>query len=191
MRRLHPIELVTDHLILREFRKNDWQNVHAYACDPEVVRYMPWGPNTEQETKDFIATTLAFQTEDPRRKFELAVTRASDGQIVGGCGIRIVNVSDRSADMGYVIRRDVWGSGYATEAARAIVAFGFGQLGLHRIWATCDSENAASARVLEKAGMSREAVMREDTWLRGKWRDSYLYAVLEQEWAESESGRSR
>ena len=72
--------------------------------------------------------------------------------------------------------------GYATEASEALLAFGFDKLELHRVIATCDVGNASSARVLEKIGMRREAQFREDAWIRGVWRDSYLYAILEEEW---------
>jgi RimJ/RimL family protein N-acetyltransferase len=179
---VESIEITTDRLLLREFRDDDWSAVHEYAVDPEVVRYMPWGPNTEDETRAFIARALAAQADEPRTKYELAVALRGSGRLIGGCGIRIARPADRGGDMGYCLHRGYWGHGYASEAARAIAAFGFERLGLHRVWATCDTENDASARVLEKLGMRREARFREDTRLRGQWRDSYLYAVLEHEW---------
>jgi len=80
--------------------------------------------------------------------------------------------------MGYAYHRDTWGHGYATEAARRIVRFGFENIGLHRICAYCDARNAASARVLEKAGMRREGHLREATRMRDGWGDEYVYAVL-------------
>ena len=84
--------------------------------------------------------------------------------------------------IGYSLNRKFWGQGYATEAAEALVKFGFGQLNLHRIFATCDPFNVASARVLEKAGMQREGHFRQHKWVKGKWRDSLLYAILDCEW---------
>ncbi len=69
-----------------------------------------------------------------------------------------------------------------TEAASSLVEFGFTRPGLHRIWATCGIDNVGSMRVLEKLGMHREVHLREHLWLRGKWRDSCLYAILEREW---------
>jgi len=176
------VTLTTDRLVVREFREDDVPSVHEYGSDPEVVRFMPWGPNTEDDTTAFVERAVLFQADDPRATYELAVTLAADGKLIGGCGIHGISFANRSASMGYCLRRDVWGRGYATEAARALVAFGFRSLGLHRLVATCDTENAASARVLEKLGMRREALFREDTLLRGRWRDSYLYAILESEW---------
>ena len=176
------LPLQTERLLLREFVAEDWRAVHEYATDPEVVRYMPFGPNTEEESKAFVEQVLAVQREVPRTKFELAVALRSNGQFIGGCAIRIGSQSFRDADIGYCFNRGYWGQGYATEAARAAVRFGFEHLGLHRIWATCDVNNAASARVLEKLGMQREGYFRRHMLVRGSWRDHLMYAVLEDEW---------
>ncbi len=179
------LPLETERLILRDFAESDWPAVHCYASDTEVVRFEPWGPNDEEATRAFIQRNLDQQRSNPRYGFDLAVTLKGDGQLIGACGINISNPESRQAWIGYVYNRNYWGRGYATEAASAIIAFGFKQLGLHRIFAACDPDNLASARVLEKIGMRKEGCRREDKWLRGKWRDTYLYAILEQEWLPS------
>ena len=86
--------------------------------------------------------------------------------------------------MGYVLRRDSWGKGYATEAAREILRIGFELLDAHRVVGNVDTENIGSVRVLEKIGMTREGMNRQSFWspLHGTWRDTYLYAILEDEW---------
>ena len=175
-----PIE--TERLVLRDFSMEDAPAVHRYGSDPEVVRYMPWGPNTWADTKDFLRRKLDGQRADPRSVFDFAVTLYSSGEIIGSCGISIISTQRRQAAIGYVYRRDVWGKGYATEAAKALVALGFEELGMHRIFTYCDVDNIASARVLEKTGMQREGLVRHDALVRGQWRDSYLYAILEDEW---------
>jgi RimJ/RimL family protein N-acetyltransferase len=172
----------TERLRLRDFRREDWKSVHEYAVDPEVFGYMPWGPNSEDETREFVERAIASSLEEPRLKFELAITLKEDGRLLGGGGIRAADERLQTADMGYCLRRDAWGKGVGTEAARGLIGFGFERLGVHRIWATCDTENARSARVLEKAGMTLEGTMRDDTWLRGRWRSSRLYAILRTEW---------
>jgi len=176
------LPITTPRLVLRDFIENDWEVVHEYGSDAEVARYMPWGPNTEEDTRALIARAIASRSEEPRTKFELAVTIAESGRLIGGCGIRISRPDDLGADMGYCLRRDCWGIGFGTEASRALVAFGFQELGLHRIVATCDPENTASSHVLEKTGMRREALLRSDSKIDGRWRDSYLYAIIEEEW---------
>ena len=175
------LPLQTDRLILRDFVAGDWRAVHTYAADPEVVRYMEWGPNDEASTRAFIERVLAFQHVHPRRDFELAITLRAGGELIGGCGFHISDPQNRTGWLGYILARERWGQGYATEAARALLRFGFEHFGLHRIWATCDPRNVASAHVLEKIGMRREGHLRENKLQRWNWRDSYLYAILEHE----------
>ncbi len=176
------MSLVTDRLVLREFEGLDWKEVHKYASDPEVVRYMEWGPNTEVETRAFIQRAIGYQQEHPRRNHELAVVLKAGNPLIGGCGIHISNRDNREGWIGYCVNRNFWGEGYATEAARALLTFGFGQGGLHRIFATCDPANVASIRVLEKIGMLHEGRLRQHKLSKGRWRDSFLYAILEQDW---------
>ena len=173
------LPILTARLVLRDFTIEDGPAVHRYGSDPEVVRHLPWGPNTPADTQAFLGRKLEDQRTDPRRAFDLAVTLASGGELIGAAGVRITSPQFRTASMGYAYRRDSWGKGYATEAARALVAFGFGELGMHRIYAFCDTDNPASARVLEKTGMQREGRLRRHVLVRGRWRDSYLYAILE------------
>ena len=70
------LPITTPRLVLRDFIENDWEVVHEYGSDAEVARYMPWGPNTEEDTRAFIARAIASRSEEPRTKFELAVTIA-------------------------------------------------------------------------------------------------------------------
>ncbi len=118
----------------------------------------------------------------PRTIYHLAIILRATDRLFGGCRIQIRNPAGGDGDIGYVLARDAWGQGFATEAARALIAFGFDRLALHRIWATCDVDNVASARVLEKLGMRREGHLRQSVRRRGEWRDCYLYAILEPEW---------
>jgi ribosomal-protein-alanine N-acetyltransferase len=176
------VVLETERLVLREVAENDWPAVHAYAIDPLVSQFMLWGPNTEQETRDFVSQAIASQQEVPRQRYELAIVLQSSGQLVGTAGIGVTAPEHREGSIGYCLNRPMWGYGYATEAARRLLAFGFDKLDLHRVWATCDPQNLGSAHVLEKIGMRREGHLREHLWQKGKWRDSYVYAILEHEW---------
>ncbi|WP_246320285.1 GNAT family N-acetyltransferase [Paenibacillus qinlingensis] len=84
-------------------------------------------------------------------------------------------------ELGYSINRDYWGFGFATEATKAMINLGFKDLKLHRIYATCRPNNVGSYRVLEKIGMRREGHLRVDRFFKGKWHDSFLYAILRSE----------
>ncbi len=173
------VELETQRLLLRDFVPEDLADVHAYAREPQSVRYMDWGPNTEAQTADFLTRKLAAQRALPRAEYELAVVLKETARVIGGIGLRLSRPAHRAGDMGYVFNPQHWGRGYCTEAAAAIVAFGLGQLRLHRIYATCDPDNRASARVMEKIGMTYEGRLRDYTWEKEKWRDSLIYAILE------------
>jgi len=173
--------LETDRLILRELDLDDFEAVHAYASDPEAVRYMTWGPNTEQETLDFLEGARASAAEEPRTGYELAVVTKADGRLVGCIGLHLRS-DESTAMLGYCLHPDAWGQGYATEAARGVLGLGFDVLLLHRVWAGCDPDNIASARVLQKVGMSLEGRLREDLRIRGVYRDTLVFGILEREW---------
>lgn len=171
------VTLVGQRLTLREFRPSDFDAVHAFASDPAVVRLMTWGPNTESDTAAFLAETRLTRAREPRATYQLAVVLSSTAALVGSCELALDDADGPSAHLGYVFDQRHWGHGYATEAARLLVDFGFGVLGLRRIAATCAPANLASARVLEKAGMVQEAYLHEDIIVRGHARDSLLYAI--------------
>lgn len=178
-----PDRLETDRLILRDFRLEDTVPVHAYASDPEVTQYMPWGPNSPEDTAAFIARALEQQATWPRLDLGLALELKAEGQVVGSIALHLRDIPHATVEMGYVLRQDLWGQGLVSEAARAMFALGFERLDLHRIVASCDVRNVGSYRVMEKLGMRREGLLREDRLVRGAWRDTYIYALLAQEWS--------
>lgn len=175
-------QIVTERLHLREFIAEDWRAVLAYQADPRYQRYYDLTAPTGQGARDFVAMFLAQQQAQPRLKFQLAVTLKRTGALIGNCGVRLQAPGAQEADIGYELNPEQWGQGYASEAARTMVAFGFTELGVHRIWAHCIADNAASARVLEKLGMRQEGRLREQEYFKGRWWDTLLYAILEPEW---------
>jgi [ribosomal protein S5]-alanine N-acetyltransferase len=177
------MELQSERLLLREFRLSDWPAVNAYTSDPEVVKYMFFGPTTEEETRAHLAECLETAAEKPRRIFELAVVLRDGGQLIGGATIALNPHERRNAAFSYLLHPQYWGHGYATEAMRAFFDFGFGVLNVHRFDDNCITLNHASARVMEKLGMRREGHLRETVWRHGRWYDEYLYAILDHEWA--------
>ena len=171
-------ELKTERLRLRAFRPEDWPDVHAYASDSEVVRFMHWGPNTVEQSRHHANRASATAAVSPRLTFPYAVERFADGRVIGSVELSLTSLDHRRAEMGYVLARDAWHQGYATEAARAVVDYGFGPLGLHRIAATCDPDNLGSARVLAKIGMTYEGRLRDYFLIRGEWRDRLTFAAI-------------
>ena len=162
--------------------ENDWREVLNYQSEAQYLKYSPWTYRTAEEVQDFVRGFIECQCEQPRTNCQLAITLRVDGQLIGSCGIRLESTDSRQANIGYEIAPGYWGEGYATEAARAMVAFGFGELHLHRIWARCVAENVASYRVLEKVGMRREWRLREQEWTKGQGWDTLVYGILDHEW---------
>ncbi|WP_268258060.1 GNAT family N-acetyltransferase [Bacillus niameyensis] len=175
--------LFNEKVSLREFNKEDWMAVHQYASQDQVCQYQPWGPNSEEDSKGFIQEVLANAEQYPRTRHTLAIEFS--GKLVGAGELAIDDISNRVGEMGYVVNPDYWGQGIATEAAQLLIKFGFQELELHRIFATCDPRNIGSAKVLEKVGMTKEGRLREHKLIRDGWRDSFLYSILEHEWKKS------
>lgn len=176
------MQLTTDRLILREFQPSDWPAVLAYQSDERYLRYYAWTGRTPEAVQAFVRMFLEQQQAQPRTRFQLAVTLKADGRLIGNCGVRLDAPGSATGNIGYELDPDYWGRGYATEAARAIVHFGFAELRLRRIWAECVAENAASARVLEKLGMRQEGRLREAEYFKGRGWDKLIYGLLDREW---------
>ncbi|MEH2073601.1 MAG: GNAT family N-acetyltransferase [Nostoc sp.] len=174
--------LETHRLLMRDFVEADWQAVFAYQSDPLYLRYSYWMHRTEKDVCEFIQMFIGEQKEQPRTKFQLAVVLKEENRLIGNCGIRVNDSELREANIGYELNTQFWGQGYATEAARAILKFGFEELVMHRIWSWCVAENVASVRVLEKIGMRREGHLLEKELIKGRWCDNFLYAILDREW---------
>lgn len=174
--------LATERLLLREFVEDDWRAVLAYQSDPRYLKYSPWTRRTADEVQSFVSGFVEWQSQQPRTSYQLAIVLRAEGRLIGNCGIRMEMADSQQANVGYELAPDYWGEGYATEAAHSMLAFGFDELQLHRIWAHCVAENVASYRVLEKIGMRREGRLREEEWIRGRWWDTLVYGVLDHEW---------
>ena len=160
------MRIETARLVLREFIEEDWAAVLAYQSDPRYLRFYAWEGRTEGEVRAFVGMFIAHQAAQPRSKFQLAIETRAEGRLIGNCGVRLAAPGATIAEIGYELNPDEWGQGYATEAARAIVAFGFAAFPLRRIWASCVVENAASANVLAKLGMRRAPRLRERQYFR-------------------------
>ncbi len=178
----HPLILRTERLILREFTADDWQATFAYENDPRYLRFYERDEVTERQCQALIYQFILWQGEQPREKAQLAITLADTGELVGNVGVRRESANEPVADMGFELSPDYWGRGYATEAARAMVDWGFGEWWLDRIHAHCVSENTASARVLQRVGMRLEVRLRDHQFFRGRFWDLSLYGLLRSEW---------
>jgi RimJ/RimL family protein N-acetyltransferase len=177
------MELLTPRLRLREFVVDDWHATWPYESDPEVVRYGSYEVQTPEESRKRIEKSIASALESPRGTYDLAVVLREDGRLIGRCGLKVEDFEQREGALWYILDRSQWRKGYITEAAEAILDFGFGTLGLHRVWADCDPRNEGSVGVLRKLGFRLEAHFRENVFLKGEWCDTFIHALIDREWA--------
>jgi len=174
---MYPVRIDGRRVVLREVQPDDAPAIFAYARDPQVTTHMDWAPHPDLATTHaYVESVIVAATSADRSSYELAVTL--DGELVGMGRISVQDAEHRRGDIGYVLHRDRWRLGLGSEIAAALVGFGFTGLGLHRVWATCNPDNIASRRVLEKTGMVYEGRMRDHMLVRGRFRDSLLFAVL-------------
>jgi ribosomal-protein-alanine N-acetyltransferase len=152
-----PAALATARLRLRAPVLDDAAAIFAeYAQDPEVTRYLTWQPHASVEvTREFLRRCAEAWRGD--REFPWALTLRERDRAIGMLTLR---AEGHRVNLGYALARPYWGRGLMTEAAAAVVQWALAQPDVYRVWAVCDVENAASARVLEKAGLEREGVLR-------------------------------
>ena len=173
-----PAIIETARLRLRPFRLRDVDDVLVYATDPEWARYLPVPqPYTQADAEKFIAGQVLLDHEvHPTWAIEHA------GAVIGGINLRF-HFDHHIGEMGYSIARRYWGRGLGTEAARAITEAAFATYApLNRIRAMADARNIASLRVMEKPGMVREGVLRQNRQVRGEFIDEVWCGVLRPEW---------
>lgn len=173
-----PERFETDRLLLRPPTTADAEAIFkAYAQDPEVARYMTWRPHKNiSETELFVSGCVEAWKGDS--SFPYFIVLKSESGVIGVVEMRVANFK---VEIGYVLSRKHWGKGIIPEAARALVDWGLSQPQIYRVWAVCDIENAASARVLEKLGMQREGILRRYIMhpnISDAPRDCYCYAVV-------------
>ncbi len=176
------MELLTSRLLLRELTLADAPACNAYERDPAVTRYVTHDVRTLDQSRAYIRGSLLTVTEIPRRTFDLAIVLREEGALIGRVGLCVTKPEIGEATLWFILHPAHHGKGYVPEAVRALVAFGFGELRLHRLFTDCDPRNLASARVSEKIGMRREAHFVENAFIKGEWVSTLIHAILAHEW---------
>jgi [ribosomal protein S5]-alanine N-acetyltransferase len=177
------MQFSTQRLLLRDFAPDDGPAVHAFDADPELRRYRGGGRASEADTRAFIQRTQQWLQAEPRPIYAFALLLQEHAQMIGIIGLTTTQPELGEAELWYRLSRIQWNQGYTTDAARAMVSFGFRDLHLHRIAALCHPDNIGSWRVMEKIGMCYEGRLRENAPKGdGTWRDSLLYAMIDHDW---------
>lgn len=172
----------TDRLLLRDFCPADLSAYARLRARPASWRLSPEEDARPEKAEELLRLFLAWAEEQPRLRYQLAVVLPSEG-LIGSVGVRVASVSERQGSFGCELDPRHWGRGYAREAARAVIGYGFRELGLHRVYAETLEENAAAIRLAEGLGMRREGTLRENRWFGGRWWNTAILSVLESEWA--------
>lgn len=171
----------TERLFMRALRASDAAAIFAYAKDWEVAQHTLWEPHqSPRESQAF----LDFASDKFRAglMFVWGITVQPVDRVVGTIGLANYAPQDLRAELGFALARDYWNQGITTEAARAVLRFGFAEIGLNRIEAQCKPANFASARVLRKVGMEFEGLLRQRQMIKGQFEDLELYALLKSDW---------
>lgn len=173
----------TERLVLRPYVATDLPAMADMHARADVARYLMWDVRDEDASRAALERHLRTRFEEDGDTLCLAGFERDGGAYVGEFLLILTSHEHRGGEVGYILHPDRHGRGYATEGARAMVRLGFERFGLHRIIGRLDGRNAASARVLEKLGMRREAYFVRNELVKGEWTDEAVYAVLADEWA--------
>lgn len=177
----YPVKL--DRLIMRRFTMDDVDGLYRIQSRADVARYLYWSPKTRVEVRENVAQrTGQYRLDERNDRLSLAVALKDTGEFIGTATLYHASVEHSQGELGYVLHPDHHGRGYATEITRELLRMGFEGIGLHRMYGRCDGRNVASARVMEKAGMRREAHLKENEFVKGEWTDEVIYALLASEW---------
>lgn len=172
--------IITNRLIIREFSQSDLEAFLAYEKQPGMFQFENGIPDGDT-AKKYIDNAIQGAKEIPRTNYYLAITIPPGDEVIGRVSLTSQNPSINEWEIGWFVRMDDWGKGYAPEAARQILEFAFRNLHTHRVVAFCHAGNTQSARVMEKIGMTREGQLRRTRWFKESWADEFIYAILDVE----------
>ncbi|PTE80366.1 GNAT family N-acetyltransferase [Staphylococcus equorum] len=161
----------------RDLKDTDIDQLNELYALPKVTQYQTWGPQSYEETQQFINVVLE---KDSNWIYNVLVDSDTD-KVIGTIQLAI-DEANQSAEINFIIHPNYWGNGVATDIAKTIIKYGFKVLKLNRIGASIDSRNIAAGIVLEKLGMKREGILRKDKLVQDTYRDTLIYGLLRSEY---------
>lgn len=176
------LSLATERLILEDMNVQDLASMQSLARDRNVMRYVLIWLENDKQVAGFVQHAIDEAQRADRKDYELAIRIPGTGEFAGFAMFEIDSGDPTTAEAGYILLPDYWKNGYASEILRALLAFGFEKLSLHRVYGKCDELNTSSAHVMEKCGLVYEGTLREHVWLRDHWRSSRYYGMLKEEY---------
>jgi len=176
-------QITTDRMVLRRVRASDEDAIYAYAIDPDVSRYTSWAPHTSpEETRQFVRRVLDAYAE--KRVANWGIELKAERKLIGTGGFGSWDLEHSTAEIGYAMGKPHWGQGLMTEAATAMIDFGFRRMALNRIVIRMDPRNVGSWRVAEKCGCRFEGIARQVVYAKGAFDDLMVWAILKEDWAK-------
>ncbi|MFA6308209.1 MAG: GNAT family protein [Clostridia bacterium] len=173
--------LETERLVLRKFTPEDSGDMFEYASDAEVSKYVTWDTHkTIDDSLGFIKYTLNRYMKDETG--EWGIVLKENNKFIGSCSFVWMESKNLCGNIGYVLSRQYWNKGIMTEAVKRLIRFSFEEMKLNRIEAVHFIENESSGRVMQKAGMKYEGLMRQKYFIKEKFRDIKQYAILKEDW---------
>jgi RimJ/RimL family protein N-acetyltransferase len=180
MQLVYPLS--TERLIIRALTPDDVEFHHVLFADPDVVRYLYFGPFDRPAAQEHLARRSIVDLPVEGGWINFGVEVKGEGVLIGELGMGFISATHAHYEVGYVFNPAYAGHGYATEGTALIVELAFSGLGAHRVSGRLDARNDPSARVLERLGLQREANFIENEYVKGEWTDELVYAILAPEW---------
>jgi ribosomal-protein-alanine N-acetyltransferase len=174
-------ELESENLIFREVNLEDVDEIFKIYSDPEVAKYDWYRPIVTREDALSIINRYKREFRD-KEEITWGVARKNDNKIIGYCCFGNFNDASRRSEIGYGFNRGEWNKGYATEAIKVLVKFGFEIMDFNRIEATVTLGNDASVRALKKANFLQEGIVRERSIMKGKFEDDVILAIIKRDY---------
>lgn len=175
-------EINSERVTLRNLEPADAPLIFAYRSLPEVRQFQCWGTDTQEEIERYVRRGAETSPGTPGVWYQLGIVRESDKQLIGDCGLHVLESEPQQAEIGIALSPAYQGQGYATEAMRALLEYFFVSLGKHRVIGSVDPRNANSIKLLQRVGMRQEAHFVKSLWFRGEWVDDLIFAMLDVEW---------
>jgi [ribosomal protein S5]-alanine N-acetyltransferase len=162
---------------MREWQADDLEAMHRWRGDPQVTRFVDWGSHTVEQSASELTLCLSDQASENRKRFFFAIEQITSRVVIGSAGFHWIDVSsadERRGEIGYFLCPPFWGHGYGTEAATLVLTLAFTECAATEILASCDAQNPASERVMQKIGLRRSESL-ETSGRR-------VYAITRAEW---------
>ncbi|APJ04993.1 GNAT family N-acetyltransferase [Silvanigrella aquatica] len=178
------MNLHSKRISLRPIENDDAQDIFEYGSNINVSRYMIWNSHKSiQDSYDYIKSIQKMYKVAPISNFGITVLHNGKEKLIGTVGLfKRLKAFQKTYELGYVLNELWWGKGYAYEACNLIINYGFKNFDIHRIEAHCVVENKGSMKVMEKLGMQREGIIRQNYIKNEIIYDLYLYSLLKSEW---------